>query len=51
MRLFLVLLAGLGLVLGRDRYLLYTVNPGEGFNLARDSQATVEFHNMEKMTW
>jgi peptide-O-fucosyltransferase len=40
MRPWLVLLVALACVLAcaeaRDRYLLYTVNPGEGFNLARD---------------
>jgi hypothetical protein len=38
MRLLIVTIVALvcALVEGRDRYLLYTVNPGEGFNLGRD---------------
>ena len=33
----LLVLAGvLGVCMARERYLLYSVNPGEGFNLGRD---------------
>ena len=34
--LCLLLTMGVAPAHARDRFLLYTVNPGEGFNLARD---------------